>query len=68
MRIAFDATALLEPRTGVATFAHEVLTRLARRSDLDVVAFAVTWRGRGRLPDLVPPNVCLLYTSPSPRD
>jgi len=57
VRIAFDATALLEPRTGIATFAEEILTRLADRPGLDVVAFAVTWRGRGRLSELVPAGV-----------
>jgi glycosyltransferase involved in cell wall biosynthesis len=41
MRIAFEATPLLEPRTGVGTFVEEVLTRLPRR-DLDVVSFAYT--------------------------
>lgn len=57
LRLAFDATALFDARTGVGVFAHEVLTRLAGRSDLAVTAYAVTWRGRGRLATLVPPGV-----------
>jgi glycosyltransferase involved in cell wall biosynthesis len=65
VKVAFDATALLDPRTGVATFAHEVLVRLAARDDIEIVAFAVSWRGRGRLPDLVPPGVEVL-TRPMP--
>ena len=65
MKVAFDATALLDPRTGVATFAHEVLTRLATRDGIQVVAFAVSWRGRGRLPLLVPRGVDVM-TRPMP--
>lgn len=57
LRLAFDATALFDARTGVGVFAGELLTRLATRDDLDVTAFAVTWRGRGRLATLVPPGV-----------
>jgi glycosyltransferase involved in cell wall biosynthesis len=57
MRVALDGTALLEPRTGIGTFTEEVLARLADRHDVEVVVFAVTWRGRGRLPSVVPPSV-----------
>jgi glycosyltransferase involved in cell wall biosynthesis len=59
MRVAFDATALLGPRTGVGTFASEVITRLAARDELDVVAYAATWRGRGGLRGLVPATVAV---------
>jgi glycosyltransferase involved in cell wall biosynthesis len=57
IRVAFDATACLGVRTGVGRFAFEVLQRLAARDDLDVTAFAVSWRGRGGLADIVPPGV-----------
>jgi glycosyltransferase involved in cell wall biosynthesis len=57
MRIAYDATSLFDPRTGVGAFARSVLERLAVRPDVDVVAFAASWRGRGQLPTLVPPKV-----------
>jgi glycosyltransferase involved in cell wall biosynthesis len=57
LRLAFDATALLGPRTGVGVVAAEVLTRLATTPDLDVTAFAVTWRGRAELAAAVPPGV-----------
>lgn len=57
LSIAFDATALFDAPTGVGIFAHEVLTRFAARSDLAVTAYAATWRGRGRLPELVPVGV-----------
>ncbi len=57
MRVAFDATALLGPRTGVGVVATEVLTRLARVEDLDVTAFGITWRGRSELARSVPAGV-----------
>jgi glycosyltransferase involved in cell wall biosynthesis len=41
MRVAFEATPLLETRTGVGAFIHEVLTRLPRPG-LDVLSFAYT--------------------------
>lgn len=52
-----DATSLLGPRTGVATFTHEVLAGLARRGGVEATAFAVSWRGRGRLAEEVPDGV-----------
>ncbi|MGH9184765.1 MAG: glycosyltransferase family 1 protein, partial [Acidimicrobiales bacterium] len=60
MRLAFDATSLLGPRTGVGTFTAEVLGRLATRPDIDVTAFAVTWRGRGDFPGAVPAGVAAI--------
>lgn len=60
MRLAFDATSLIGARTGVGVFASEVLTRLAGRPDLDVVAFGVTWRGREALAPSVPAGIEVL--------
>ena len=57
MRLAFDATALLGPRTGVGVVAAEVLARLATTDDLDVVAFGITWRGRRELAAAVPAGI-----------
>ena len=57
MRIGVDATSLHGARTGVGVVTHEILAALGRQPDLDVTAFAVTWRGRGRLAELVPPGV-----------
>ena len=56
MRVGFDVTALYTAHTGVGVFTSEVLRRLAR-DDLSVVAYAVTWRGRGRLRSMVPAGV-----------
>jgi glycosyltransferase involved in cell wall biosynthesis len=54
LRAAFDATALYDVRTGVGRFVQEVAGRLARRADVDLVGYAVTWRGQGDLADLLP--------------
>lgn len=55
--MAFDATSLLGPVTGVGVFAREVLAGIATRPGLDVAAFAVSLRGLGTLPEVVPPGV-----------
>ena len=55
--LAVDATALLGPRTGIGAFVAELLPRLAVDPDLDVVAYATTWRGRGRLRPALPAGV-----------
>ncbi len=57
LRVAYDATPLFGPRTGVGVYTYEVLARLGGHPDLDVRAYAATWRGRGRLGELVPPGV-----------
>jgi glycosyltransferase involved in cell wall biosynthesis len=57
MRIAFDATALLGPRTGIGVFTAEVLARLSGYDDLDVTAYGLTWTGRHELADQVPDGV-----------
>lgn len=57
LRVAADLTSLLTPLTGVGVFAAEVAAQLARHDDVALTAFAVTWRGRGRLSQVVPPGV-----------
>lgn len=57
LRVTLDATPLLGAVTGVGRVVQEVLPRLVRRDDLDLRAFAMTWRERQRLPDVVPPGV-----------
>jgi glycosyltransferase involved in cell wall biosynthesis len=57
IRVAFDATALLGTRTGVGLVAAGMLETLAARSDLELHAFAVTWRGGDDLAQVVPPGV-----------
>ena len=57
MRLGFDVTPLLDRRTGVGAFTRELLTRVAQHDSIDVVGYSVSWRGRDRLRDLVPPGV-----------
>jgi glycosyltransferase involved in cell wall biosynthesis len=59
LRVAADVTSLLTPRTGVGVLAAELVARLAARADLAITAYAITWRGRGRLPDVVPAGVAV---------
>jgi glycosyltransferase involved in cell wall biosynthesis len=44
-------------RTGIGRFVHEVLPHLGRRDDLDLRAYAVTFRGAGDLASMLPPGV-----------
>ena len=55
--MAIDATPLLGTRTGVGRFCEGALGALASLTELEIDAFAVTWRRRRRLPDLVPSGV-----------
>ncbi|MGI8793860.1 MAG: glycosyltransferase family 4 protein [Acidimicrobiales bacterium] len=57
MRLAIDATPLIGPGTGIATFVRGVLGALASRADVDVTAYALSWRGRHDLPSAVPDGV-----------
>lgn len=59
MRLGFDVTSLLDRRTGVGAVASEVLARVVQREDIDVIAYSVSWRGRDRLRDIVPPGVAV---------
>jgi len=57
MRVAFDATPLIGERTGVGVLTAGVLQALAAGTDLDLQAYALTWRGRHRLAAVVPATV-----------
>ncbi|MGH9150329.1 MAG: glycosyltransferase family 4 protein, partial [Acidimicrobiales bacterium] len=57
LRVAVDATPLLGPRTGVGAFTSYALDHLARRPDLEVRAFAVSWRRRHQVEAHLPPAV-----------
>ncbi|MGH9273829.1 MAG: glycosyltransferase family 4 protein [Acidimicrobiales bacterium] len=57
LRVALDATSLYDLRSGVGRFTEEVLEGAGRRADVDPVAYAVTWRGAGRLETLLPTGV-----------
>jgi glycosyltransferase involved in cell wall biosynthesis len=55
VRVALDATPLLGLPTGVGVFCHGALRALARRPELEVRAYAISWRRRrlieAQLPD-----------------
>jgi glycosyltransferase involved in cell wall biosynthesis len=57
LRLAVDGTPLLGQATGVGEVAHGLLDTLAGRTDLDLVAYALTFRGRQKLADRIPPGV-----------
>jgi glycosyltransferase involved in cell wall biosynthesis len=57
LRVALDGTSLLGTRTGVGHVTAGLLGALAPRPDLELVVFAVTWRGRHALAATVPAGV-----------
>ncbi len=57
MRVALDATPLLGERSGVGVFCHEVLSALVDLGEVEVAAFAVSWRRRQLLSDRLPRGV-----------
>jgi glycosyltransferase involved in cell wall biosynthesis len=57
LRVAVDATPLLNHPTGVGGATRALLERLGRHPDIAPSAFSVSWQGRGRLPALAPPGV-----------
>lgn len=63
LRIALDATSLYDTPTGVRRFVSEVLRVAGQRPHLTMSAYAITFRGRGRLADLVPPGVSVAHRS-----
>jgi glycosyltransferase involved in cell wall biosynthesis len=56
LSVALDATPLLGQRTGVGIFCEHALGALVERHDLEVSAFAVSWRRRQGIRGLVPPG------------
>ena len=57
IRLALDGTPLLGPRSGVGEVVAGITRELARRREVEVVAYAITLRGRNDLAALVPPGV-----------
>ena len=57
MRVALDATPLLGQPTGVGAFCAGALEALAERPELEVAAFAVSWRRRRDIEPHLPPKV-----------
>lgn len=65
LRVAIDGTSLLGARTGVGHLTAGLVSALAARGDVQVVVFAVTWRGRRDLAAALPPGVAAA-TAPIP--
>jgi glycosyltransferase involved in cell wall biosynthesis len=59
LSVALDATPLIGPATGVGEFCAGALGALAQRPEVEVNAFAVTWRRRHELAPHLPPGARL---------
>ena len=59
LRVAFDATPLLGPRTGVGEFCAGALQALAERADLAMGAYSMSGRRRHAIASEVPPGVAV---------
>lgn len=57
LRVGFDATSLLGQRTGIGHVSAAMLERIAADPAIEARPFALTWRGRQGLGDLVPAGV-----------
>jgi glycosyltransferase involved in cell wall biosynthesis len=57
LRLAVDGTPLLGQATGVGEVAYGLLDTLSGRDDIDLVAYALTFRGRHHLADRIPAGV-----------
>ena len=57
LRVAIDGTPLLGIRTGVGHTTAAVIDALAEREELELVVYAVTFRGRAQLADMMPAGV-----------
>jgi glycosyltransferase involved in cell wall biosynthesis len=57
LRLAVDGTPLLGQATGVGEVAHGLLETLSKRSGVELVAYALTFRGREHLAGRIPAGV-----------
>jgi glycosyltransferase involved in cell wall biosynthesis len=55
MRLALDGTPLLGSRSGIGEVVAGIAPELARRSEIELVAYALTLRGRDDLASRIPP-------------
>ncbi|HWW54286.1 MAG TPA: hypothetical protein VNY84_10985, partial [Acidimicrobiales bacterium] len=65
MRCALDASPLLGARTGVATFTTGLMEGLAARPGLEVFGYALSWRGRSLLREVLPAGVASGWAVPA---
>jgi len=57
LRVAVDGTPLLGVRTGIGYTTAAIIDALAARDNLDLVAYAITFRGRSQLAAMTPTGV-----------
>lgn len=57
LRVAVDATPLLNRRTGVGAMTAALFERLGPSDDIDLHGYVVSWRGRRRYREAVPDRV-----------
>ncbi|MFI5053125.1 MAG: glycosyltransferase family 4 protein [Acidimicrobiia bacterium] len=57
IRVALDATPLLGNRTGVGEVVAGLVEALAAHREVEVAAYAITWRGRASLSSCLPAGV-----------
>jgi glycosyltransferase involved in cell wall biosynthesis len=57
LRVAIDATPLLGVRTGIGQVTARLIDELATQTGCEIVAYALTWRGRKQLSSQLPANV-----------
>lgn len=61
LRVAVDATSLYNARTGIGRFTASLLEAVAGHPDVEVIAFAVTWRGQERLSTMLPAGIAAAH-------
>jgi glycosyltransferase involved in cell wall biosynthesis len=57
LRVGVDATSLLGVRTGIGQLTAALLEHLSHRNEVDVSAYAITWRGRRDLAAALPSRI-----------
>jgi len=57
LRVAIDGTPLLGRATGVGVFTSSLISALDLRTDLQLNAFAVSWRNRRQLASVIPADI-----------
>jgi glycosyltransferase involved in cell wall biosynthesis len=65
VRLALDATPLLGPRTGIGQFTTRAIRALSARPGTELFAYALSWRGRGALREVLPPGVTSGWSVPA---
>lgn len=56
LRVAMDVTALLGSTTGVGQMVKHLAARLPRYPSMELTGLLISWRGRGRLGQVIPPG------------